>query len=58
MTPPYLQRQQIAPKADGSTADLGNIPITLDELEIDGYPVSGSRAEGQYTDAFELVNRD
>ncbi|KAJ5506928.1 Major facilitator superfamily domain general substrate transporter [Penicillium expansum] len=46
MTPPYLQRQQIAPKADGSTADLGNIPITLDELEIDGYPVSGSRAEG------------
>lgn len=39
-------RRQIAPKADGSTADHGNVPITLDELEIDLYPVLGSHTEG------------
>ncbi|KAF7530633.1 hypothetical protein PCG10_000142 [Penicillium crustosum] len=39
-------RRQIASKADGSTVDLGNVPITLEELGIDLYPVSGSQIEG------------
>lgn len=43
---PDCSRRQIASKADGSTVDLGNVPITLDELDIDLYPVSGSHTEG------------
>lgn len=46
MPRPDCSRQQIVPKADGSTADLENVPVTLDELEIDLYPVLGSRTEG------------
>ncbi|KOS44939.1 hypothetical protein ACN38_g4133 [Penicillium nordicum] len=43
---PDCSRRQISPKEDGFTADLGNVPITLDELDIDLYPISGSHTEG------------
>lgn len=56
MLHPDCSRRQIASKADGSTVDLGNVPITLDELDIDLYPVSGSHTEGQYARALKLVN--
>ncbi|KAJ5507793.1 hypothetical protein N7527_009936 [Penicillium freii] len=46
MPRPDCSRQQIAPKADGSTVDLENVPVTLDEPKIDLYPVLGSRTEG------------
>ncbi|CAP85821.1 Pc20g04920 [Penicillium rubens Wisconsin 54-1255] len=35
MPRPNCPWRQIAPKGDGSPDDLGNVPVTLDELEID-----------------------
>ncbi|KAL2002266.1 hypothetical protein VTN02DRAFT_283 [Thermoascus thermophilus] len=45
MPPPYCLRGQNAAKANGSTAGLGNVPITLNELEIDRHLVSDSCTE-------------
>jgi hypothetical protein len=39
MPRPDCPWRQIAPKGDGSPDDLGNVPVTLDELEIDAYHV-------------------
>lgn len=53
---PHCSRQEIGARTDVSTANLGNVPIVMDELKTTKHPVPGSPTEGWSTHAWELLN--